>query len=214
MDVYFDRKGVVDLLTCKTNNIGKGSFGYVKQYDEDTLIKVYKNDIELIEPKYIPAVFDRLKSIEDYYVKNYPNSYETKEERLKSIKNRLSTTMFCNDLIEGLAYYRNYSFGILLKYYKDYSIITRKKYKGLSREEREILLSNIEMVIDDLMSNYIYPLDVKRNNIMFNDSLEVKLIDLDDSYTHYKEKNDEEKREICKKRLRELKEGLENENYK
>lgn len=49
---------------------------------------------------------------------------------------------------------------------------------------------------------------------MFNNNLEVKLIDLDDSCTHYKESSDDDKKKLCKKRLRELREELENENHK
>ena len=187
MDIYFDNKGLIDLVSKK--NIGSGSYGFVKQYDLETLIKIYKDHTVAYQPKELPIIFNRQRICELHSSKYY--NEPTKQESIELKKKRLEHTKYSNDLILGSSIYEGYAFGVVLKYYKDYVPFISKNFYKLSDQDKGYLLYRMDKVLKDLLDNLIYPYDVKENNILFDPkTLDVKFIDLDDSCTCYSDKKE------------------------
>ncbi|MBQ7240086.1 MAG: hypothetical protein IJS56_01470 [Bacilli bacterium] len=207
MDAHFDSNNLKEFL--KTNKpIGKGYFGSCYLYNNDYVLKAMVEESKKKSNRVIYKEIKEDKKLEEYYFKTYDTNYTTKEERLKETMERLSYTKYSYDLIQGLAYYYNYCFGTVLKYYKDYLTLAHSSIYNLSQEELDELYHNIEVSYEDLFNNYIYPLDIRDENIMFNNNLEVKLIDLDDGLTFYNYNKSEKKEEICRNKLKEIRKDL------
>ena len=59
-------------------------------------------------------------------------------------------------------------------------------YLYLTDEEREYIFLQIDKILSNLIEQDVYPFDIKGDSVLVNmNNLEVKLIDLDDTFTNY-----------------------------
>ena len=166
-----------------TKYIGVGSFGLVRSINDDILVKAYREFFGFSKPIDLPKTLMDKKALEEDIVSRY--SYKKKKgDYILMAKTRLSKTKYANDLILGCALYNDFAFGAILKNYKGYRKLN-SKISRLSVDDYIKLVVNIDKHLDDLFNNYIYPNDVKESNILFNDDLDIKIIDLDDEVTFY-----------------------------
>lgn len=179
-----------ELLKIIDNNklVGRGVYGMVYEYDDNTLIKIYYKDI---------LRFFCSRNIEDLdkevdinlYVENEMKEmrvdYVTKLDRLNNVVKSLNRAD-CS-LIKGIVLYRGYPIGILLTNYKDYSKLG-DSFKVLDTQSKSLIMDKIKLKLSKLFSYGIYPLDLKEDNILVNiDNLDVQFIDLDGGETRYED---------------------------
>ena len=188
MEIIFNDNDIINLFSNTKNYVGEGSYGLVRKYDDSKLIKTYKEFVGTARIKDYPDRLKEAKVQEEYLVSRYKD-LKRKSERLKLVKTRLECTKYANDLLLGTALYDDFTFGAVLKYYEGY-----KKFKAeninLSDSELLELILNIDLRLQDLYNNRVYPFDVKESNVLFNDNLDVKIIDLDDFTTIYSDSID------------------------
>lgn len=181
-DIVFLKEDIINFYNI-TKHVGKGTFGLVRSINEDTLVKAYREFFGFSKPIDLPNVLMDKKKFEEDIVSRY--SYKIKKgDYIRMAKERLSKTKYANDLILGCALYNDFAFGAVLKNYKGYRPLN-SKINRLSVDNYIKLVANIDKHLEDLFDNYIYPNDVKESNILFNDNLDVKIIDLDDEVTIY-----------------------------
>lgn len=181
-DIVFSKEDIINFNNI-TKHVGKGTFGFVRSLNEDTLVKAYREFFDFSNPIDLPNVLMDKKKFEEDIVSRY--SYKIKKgDYIRMAKERLSKTKYANDLILGCALYNDFAFGAVLNNYKGYRPLN-SKINRLSVDNYIKLVTNIDKHLEDLFDNYIYPNDVKESNILFNDNLDVKIIDLDDEVTIY-----------------------------
>ena len=180
MDKIFTYKELEELINGKDELLGSGALGIVRPIDNYTLIKYYRADVK---PKNIDMTIEKINFKKEQLkeaLRRSPN-YETREKKIIKARRALLKTKYSKSLIRGIAYYDDYAFGVLLSWYKNYFTMMDKELKNLSLSERTQLMDNLDMVLEDFISNNIFPIDMKESNIMFNPrTLDVKFIDLDD----------------------------------
>ena len=180
-NIVFDEEDIVNFYNV-TKRVGEGCFGLVRSIDDDTLIKAYKEFFGFSRPNDLPKrLMDQKKQEEIAYINTHKMK---KSDYITMAKERLSKTKYTNDLILGCALYNDFAFGAILKKYNGYRPLN-SKISRLSVDNYIKLMNNIDIHLEDLFNNYIYPTDLKESNILFNDELDVKLIDLDDEKTSY-----------------------------
>lgn len=188
--IELTKEEIMSFIIDKDNYYGHGSFGIIKKYNDNTLLKLYYKDIidtymSLDEMK-LDEEIDILLEVQEIMKNSDPN-YITKLEDLIKIYNALKKTK-SNSLIKGIATYKGYPIGVFLEYYKDYSLFS-KVYTKLNNKNKRKILNTVKQLIIDLFNNDIYPTDIKENNILVNPiNLDVKLIDLDGRETRIETK--------------------------
>ena len=181
-NIIFTEDDIINFYNI-TKHVGKGSFGLVRSINDDILVKAYKEFFGFSKPIDLPKTLMDKKALEEDIVSRY--SYKMKKgDYILMAKERLAKTKYANDLILGCALYNDFAFGAILKNYKGYRRLN-SKISRLSVDDYIKLVANIDKHLEDLFNNYIYPNDVKESNILFNDDLDVKIIDLDDEVTSY-----------------------------
>ena len=164
--------------------IGKGSFGIVCRYNKDDLIKIYYRDIFSTyitkDASKLNEEIDLLKEITNYRLIN-KEVYELNVLKLKKL--------YELNLIKGITLYHDWHIGTIIPYYKDYNKLSSIDDR-LTKNELLLILNKVKENLETLIDNNLYPSDIREDNILVRESdLEVKLIDLDDIYTRYEEKN-------------------------
>lgn len=207
MEAYFNKRDLKNLIISNDSSKLKGAYGSLYHYEDDYLIKAYIDYFKRESYKTIIKYLDDLRkgSLVTSSIYDDPYSYE---ENIYKIMNRLSYTKYSYDLIQGVAFYYEYCFGAILRYYKDYVTLDNELVKSLSKKDLIELFHNIEVNLNNMMDNYIYPVDIKEDNIMFDKNLNVKLIDLDDPCTYYCDGYQEDKKNMCNYSFKEVKEKI------
>jgi len=181
---------VMDILSAKKEIVGKGYYGILSVYDDNTLIKLYYKDIINTYTSLDPQKLDKEINDELQVIKTFKElglEISDRYERINIIYKHLQNTN-SNLLIKGIVTYKNYVLGVLLKYYKDYNNLTTT-FEKLSHEEQIKVLKRVQYLLNELMENNIYPIDLREDNILINKSnLDVKLIDLDDNEIRIEDK--------------------------
>ena len=181
-NIVFTDEDIINFYSI-TSHVNQGTFGIVRSINDDMLIKAYKEFFGFSKPKDLPERLMEQKKYEEVMVKRYADRIK-KGDYILMAKTRLALTKYANDLILGCALYNDFAFGAILKNYKGYRPLN-SKISRLSVDDYIKLVANIDKHLEDLFINYIYPNDVKESNILFNDDLDVKIIDLDDEVTSY-----------------------------
>ncbi len=179
--INLDKKQLIKFLFDSNLIIGMGSNGIVSIFDNETLIKIHYKDIP-----------------NSYYLKDFTNVDKEIEEKLKIerkmecfglnkaniLKQKISHLDKSNSpLIKGLVMYNGYTIGIIMKYYLKYKALN-EVFLELTNDEKMIVRDRIEFLLNDLVKNDIYVRDIKFDNFVINkDTLDVKIIDLDDKET-------------------------------
>lgn len=161
--------------------IGEGSNGIVSIYDETTLAKIhfkaiknsyYSNDLSFVDDE-----IAEVKSLDKQMEKLGLDKLSILKRLITQLNNSYSP------LIKGIIMYKDYPIGILMEYYIGYEQLN-KNVTQLDSDSLIIIREKIKFLLYDLINNEIYPRDIKFDNILINrDTLDVKLIDLDDQET-------------------------------
>lgn len=183
-EIYLEKEKLKDFI-IKLEYLKHGGNGIIYKYGNQELVKLfYYNyfkdyDISIIN-----------KTIEDIAIKVdnehtrkilFPN-HITQTTKLKQLITRLDNTS-SNDLYKGIINIDDTIIGTILNYYKDYNLY-QDIHSKLNPRQNIYLLNKIRHQVEELLNNGIYPTDLKLDNIMINkDTLDVKLIDLDDNTT-------------------------------
>lgn len=157
--------------------IGDGSYGVVYEYDEDSVVKLYFG---------IPYHMDSLDNIV-LSKKNMERSLKQKNAVVLEKKIEMLNNTSSKELITGVLIYKNYPIGIKMKYYKNYITLDEliRRYSIDNAAIKKIIRS-IGDSIKSLKNQGIYTTDLNARNILINpETLEIKLIDLDDDLTIY-----------------------------
>ncbi len=205
MQVDFNKRELKNFLK-KAKKVGEGYHGICFEYNQDYLIKVYIDELYREDFRKMFNLINESKIQEEFHPRTYHNI--TPEEEIKNQMNRLAYTKYCYDLIKGPAFYDNYCFGTILTYYKGYKCFDDPYLALMRKDALEVLFNNINITLQDLMDNYIYPTDIKEDNILFDDNLNIKFIDLDDGCTVYLSGEDKTFENECKKRIKDLRDNI------
>lgn len=179
--IHLSKEQLIKFLFDSHLIIGMGSNGIISTFDNETLIKIHYKDIP-----------------NSYYSKDFTNVDKEIEEKLKNerkleclglskasiLKQLISHLDKSNSpLIEGLVMYNGYPIGIIMKKYSRYKALNEVLLE-LTNDEKMIVRDRIEFLLNDLLKNDIYVRDIKFDNFVINkDTLDVKIIDLDDQGT-------------------------------
>ena len=208
MDKIFTYKELQDLFREDNKPLGKGAFGAVRPLDDFTLIKTYISETRDRSVDEMIATFKERKEAEEKRLERFPNSM-TREKRIIKSRKGLYKTSKSFSLIKGLAYYDGYAFGTLLRWYKNYLTLSRMNIRTLSDEQKEQLMINFDLLMKDFFDNYIYPMDIKEGNILFNpNTLDVKMIDLEDGLVDFLDEYNPYDYETCDEKIKKLKDRL------
>ncbi len=161
--------------------IGEGSNGIVSIYNENTLVKIHYKDFENSYYSNNLSSFDdeidRAKSIDKEMGKLGLDKFSSLKRLITKLSNSYSP------LIKGVIMYGDYPIGVLMEYYIGYEQLN-KIINQLDSNSITIIKAKIKFLVYDLINNEIYPRDIKFDNILVNeDTLDVKIIDLDDQET-------------------------------
>ena len=179
--INISKEQLINFLVDTTIRIGEGSNGIVSIYDNQTLIKIHYKDII---NSYYSNDFDSIdEEIEEKLT--FENEMKKiglgKTNKLKQLINKLDKSD--SKLIEGIVMYKEYPIGVLMKYYLGYKSLGYILL-NLTDDEKIIVYNKIEMLLHNLIENGIYMSDIKFDNIVIDENtLDVKIIDLDDQET-------------------------------
>lgn len=179
--IDISKEQLINFLVDTSIRIGEGSNGIVSIYDNQTLIKIHYKDII---NSYYSNDFD---SIDEEIEEKLALENEMKKiglgktNKLKQLINKLDKSN--SKLIEGIVMYREYPIGVLMKYYSKYKSLG-DVLLNLTDDEKIIVYNKIEMLLYNLVESGIYMSDIKFDNIVIDENtLDVKIIDLDDQET-------------------------------
>jgi serine/threonine protein kinase len=179
---------IIALVAKKERIIGQGANGIVMPYNDDSLIKIYYQNI-----------FESLDTLDEVKLSRQINKNKEINLEINKILISYKDIVFNENkklalleqigLVKGQVYCDDYLIGVLLNYYQDYypidSIINK-----LSLADRINILKNIKLTLNYLMLNNLYPEDIKESNILVHlPDLDVKMIDLDADGARYEDKD-------------------------
>jgi serine/threonine protein kinase len=184
--IQISPKELIELMANKDNIVSQGSLGLLLPFNNE-LLKIYYKEIfngfyYLDENKLINEI-DTHKKVDQQMITMFPDYKDTLIRERKKLKflesiGLVKATVFCNE----------YMVGIMLNYYRDY-IEVGNAFPQLSALEKKHIIDKMEQYLYFLLSNNIYPSDIKENNVMLRTSdFDIKFIDLDDQETRYEER--------------------------
>ncbi len=155
-------------------SLGSGAFGTVYRLDDNRAIKVYHETVESL-------------------LGNYKKNPQLKKiDRALRIK-RIGKKIEHSDLIQDLLYLDGNYAGIVIPFYDG---VTLNNMMDVPIDLKVDISKQLIRNCEELTSNNIYPLDFKLNNIIYVDG-EVKILDLDDTFTkYYLFKNERQRRRV------------------
>ena len=155
--------------------IGMGLFGVLYEYDSDRLIKLYYREyLKAYKSKKTRDFNEEIKINIELMNLNFDLN---RDQRLLGLERRLENTT-SKGFINAIVTNRGYRIGILEEYYKGYDVLRYKIY-DFSLSERKYILEKTREKILELFNFGIYPLDIKEDNVLLNDNMDIKIIDLD-----------------------------------
>ncbi len=152
-----------DVAIENLEKLGKGgAFGIVYKLNDSFAIKVYRPEVKAL------------------FGERVPNPVLRKKTRALKIR-RIGRDLEYTDLVQDLLYINGKYAGVVIPYYNGTTLdqIMDSPFE-LKMNISHKLIRNCR----ELTEHHIYPLDFKLNNMMYVDG-EVKLIDLDDTFTKY-----------------------------
>lgn len=179
--IKIEKSQLIRFLYDSSIRVGEGSNGIVSIYNKNTLAKIHFKEIE---KSYYSEDFSFLS---EEIAKKL--SFDKKLEPLGLDKLSILKKLIIHlnnsysPLIKGIIMYEDYPIGILMEYYFGYKTLEKIIFQ-LDTPSRIKVYERIKFLLYDLIKNEVYPRDIKFGNIMVNkDTLDVKIIDLDDQET-------------------------------
>jgi serine/threonine protein kinase len=178
----------LNILTTKNEVRGSGSLGVLYEIPNDELIKLYYKDFvdEFIKRDYstLHQTIEITKEVYQFL------KYEPELNRIKKLIER-QKYITMTQLPIGVVTFESWLIGVILKYHGN-CLNLGQYIEFISRNELISILKIVRSRIDELHKNYIYPTDIKENNILVNpNDKSIYLIDLDDLYTRVLDEYDE-----------------------
>lgn len=198
--------------------IKNGQFGLIIEINEHTVFKFYYKSLYEIyqnpSKSILEQEIDTLIEIEQFLMKTSSHK-ETKLNRMFRNFKRFEGTKSEN-LIQGIAVYKNYPIGIFMRNYKEYEKLT-DIYGKLDKKDKEKILLKIDELLLELEGHGVYPRDLKEDNVLVKEEdLDVVLIDLDGDETRFEDeeyiKNFQHIKQEVNKRRDEMRKRLGNAN--
>lgn len=182
--ITLEKENLKEFLS-KLKYLKHGGNGIIFQYNEEELIKLfYKNYFDTYDDnvldKIVTEIFETLeiKKIKDYLF----FSKKSKEEKIITLIKKLNNTN-TSTLYKGTIQVESHIIATILNNYHNYVELS-ELYNELTLKNKKEVLEKIIVLLDELATKGIYPTDLKLENIMINkNTLDVKLIDLDDNTT-------------------------------
>lgn len=170
-----------------------GSYGKIITLNNNELLKIYyrlfKQNFNTCTSQDLKKDLEQIKNFSTNGTMSYKKLLAD-PERIKTLIEKLNETSQ-KDLIKDYIIYEELVIALILTNYKDYEtyeelIINNK----LTRNEHKYILEQIKEKVYELINTRLYPLDLKEDNIMVHkQTLDVKLIDLDDLGTIFLDSN-------------------------
>jgi hypothetical protein len=169
--------------------IGKGCFGVLLEINEFLVLKFYYKSFfgayESRRKEVLVNEVEREKEIDDFVVDSGIAMQTRLNYMLNNFKRLVNTKN--ENFIKGIATINNYPVGIFMKNLKTYNRLT-DVCKTTSNETKELIISKIYDLLEDLESHGVYPTDLREDNILVRMSdLDVVIIDLDGKETRYED---------------------------
>ncbi len=169
LDIIFDRE-----------LIGAGNYGKVYKLDDNTLFKFYYEKLSLDRTRTdIEALYRNIENLkhELYRIKD-TTIYKIMQRKVKG-----------GSIPKGLLFTEGALVGSVLNRENGYSLQTvMKGVDDFDTATKRTIEENLYCAYEELIANFIYPYDVKSDNVIIDPkTLASKVIDLDDECTAYQE---------------------------
>lgn len=170
-----------------------GSYGRIITLSNSEILKIYyrlfKQDFNSCTAQDLKKDLEQIKKFSTNGVMSY-KKFLADPERIKILIEKLNETSQ-KDLIKNYIVYEELVIALILTNYKDYETYEDLIINNnLTRNEHKYILEQIKEKVYELINTRLYPLDLKEDNIMVNrQTLDIKLIDLDDLGTIFLENN-------------------------
>lgn len=159
----------------------RGVFGKLVEYEEETLLKIYYSLFyNALKNQSSEDLHDKIKELKsDYFMQLRDNEYK---ERLGKLINRQEYIKH-TQLPIGYMSIDNYMSGVFLHFFKEYVTLDSLWSTLISKQKENYLLVIREKLLE-LQRQYIYPKDIKSQNIIIHPlTYDIQLVDLDDECT-------------------------------
>jgi hypothetical protein len=180
---------IIDVLK-NGNIINKGQFGLLIEINENIIFKFYYKDFLKTCQQPVQSTLDKEIDISieiEQFLIETSCIRETKLNSMLQNFKRLEGTKSEN-LIKGIATYKNYPIGIFLNNYKEYRKLAHI-YKEFDKIDKEKIILKINNLLTELYEHGVYPIDLKEDNILIKkDNLDIVIVDLDGSETRFEDK--------------------------
>lgn len=188
MKIINDKELINNLKLSEESELS-GSYGKIIEINDKELLKTYyrlfKLNTKTCTKEELEKSINEIKTLKTNGTMSYRRILADKQriETLIKILNNTSS----KDLIKDYLIYKDLVVSLILTNYKDYETYENLIINNnLSKQEHKEILKQIKEKVNELVNNRLYPLDLKFDNIMVNkETLDVKLIDLDDLGTIY-----------------------------
>lgn len=188
MKIINDKELINNLKLSEESELS-GSYGKIIEINDKELLKTYyrlfKLNTNTCTKEDLEKSINEIKTLKTNGTMSYRRILADKQriETLIKILNNTSS----KDLIKDYLIYKDLVVSLILTNYKDYETYENLIINNnLSKQEHKEILKLIKEKVNELVNNRLYPLDLKFDNIMVNkETLDVKLIDLDDLGTIY-----------------------------
>ena len=182
------------------NKVGMGMFGILYEYDYDSLIKLYYREyMDAYKSKRVRDFKRDIKLNLEMMLYNYDFN---RNKRLFELEKRLRNTS-SREFLKAIVTNSEYRIGIIEPYYKGYDILSDKIY-DFSTSQKKYILEKVREKIFELFEAGIFPLDIKGDNILLNDDMDVKLSDLDGDDVRLQDNDYSDYRKECERNLIEM----------
>ena len=170
--------------------IGQGSDGLIVRISSDMLFKIYYKEIfSTYHSKDIDKLDGEIRynrEAEKVMIEEGMMERTSLEEKIANIQQLQQTKS--SGLIKGVGSYKDQLVGVYLKKLKGYQPL-KDVYPTLKEKQQKKVLNTSRALLGDLYLHGIIPYKITEEDIMIRKrDLDVKLINLDDSRTKYKNK--------------------------
>ena len=177
-------------IVANNEVVGQGSYGIVYRIDEDTLFKFrYKDYIDcfaLEDGVYnlrklgdITEEVNSWKNIENIINRGKGSQDIIDINKLIHMQHKIKRTQFP----QGFARVNGHRVGYILPYHKN-MVNLDQQMTHLNYQQKLIVIENIRLAIEELISLKIYLNDLTTKNILINpQTLEIQIIDVDEHVT-------------------------------
>lgn len=173
--INLNEKEIYDIVKSNNFNYEYGSFGSVFKYKDGLGLK-------------FSAGLVGSNGFDKEYFESHKDRLYVNEKQIELLASKQDKVRF-SSLPKGVAYYNGVPIGVILKYFDNH-----KGLYNIKDENPKDIISvffNVIDIIDELIYNNIYQLDIKESNFLYSlDNRSTQAIDLDGEYIKFSSSND------------------------